>query len=112
MLYCPTGRNSRLYTPASFDDVGYVKLVPVLVAITFTFGATAPLGSVTVPVMDAVTVCAYAPFAKRHNTIARTTHMLFDMEPLHQFGNRDTVPYSKPAPSREATEPRPVSKAG
>jgi hypothetical protein len=47
-----------LYTPASFVIAEWVTLVPVFVATIRTFATTAPLASVTVPVIEPVMVCA------------------------------------------------------
>src|SRR5579872_6132121 len=65
------GRNRMLYTPTAF--VFPVVLTPVAVfsAVTVAPETTAPLGSVTSPVIDPVTVCASAD--PRPSTKARHT---------------------------------------
>jgi hypothetical protein len=50
------------------DEVVLRTLVSVLVAVTLPPGTDAPDGSLTVPVMDAVIVCAGARLANRDST--------------------------------------------
>jgi hypothetical protein len=58
--YWPIGRYSMRYEPASFVVADVSTLVLRLRATTWAPVTTAPLGSVTVPVMEAVTDCALA----------------------------------------------------
>ena len=58
MLYEPTGRKRRLYTPAAFVFASVVMLVLTFLAVTVAFGTTPPAGSVTVPVIEPVMVWA------------------------------------------------------
>src|SRR5260370_42546530 len=57
----------KVYIPSAFVAVHRATLVLELVAVTAAFGATAPLWSVTSPVMEPE-VCASAATANRHHT--------------------------------------------
>src|SRR5260370_36863720 len=64
----PGARSVKLEDPAAFVAVDRATFVLELVAVTATFGATAPLWSVTSPVMEPE-VCASAATADKHHTI-------------------------------------------
>src|SRR5271157_2414119 len=63
------GRNRMVYTPAPFVCTDVITEVAVFSAVTLAPDTTAPLGSITTPVMAPVTVC---PSAKgRHRTVIK-----------------------------------------
>src|SRR5260370_5734438 len=64
----PGARSVKLEDPAAFVAVDRATFVLELVAVTATFGATAPLWSVTSTVMEPE-VCASAATADKHHTI-------------------------------------------
>src|SRR5512139_4101488 len=78
--------------PSAFVVVVVRTLVSVLVATTAPPATTAPVGSVAVPVMDAVIVCAGASAA---STAASTTRrqIFFNMQNLSLLSFVETDPY-------------------
>src|SRR6516162_6185719 len=58
--------STATYWPASFVGIVRVQLVSTLVSVTFTFGMTAPDGSVTVPTM--VAFCANEAHGRTNNS--------------------------------------------
>src|SRR5215469_16187472 len=59
-VYVPTGRNRMVYAPVPLVCVVVATPVAVFWAVTVAPTTTAPLGSVTTPVIDPVTVCPTA----------------------------------------------------
>src|SRR5277367_5414337 len=59
-LYRPIGRKRMLYTPAALVVAKALTPVSTFSAVILAFGITAPVGSVTSPVIEPVTVCAEA----------------------------------------------------
>src|SRR5260370_17235555 len=105
------GRKCKLYTPDSFVFVSYLRLVLVLVAVIVTLGTTAPVESVTVPVMDPVMVCAI-PMETRQSVNRMVSSDTFRI--LTSYKARPAV-YSTPPwqpPSARPCDEASASEAG
>ena len=73
--YVPMGRNRIVYAPEAFVCAVVFTPVAVFSAVTLAPTTTAPLGSVTTPVMDPVTVCPKA-VGKLSTAIMQLTNRL------------------------------------
>src|SRR5262245_46233732 len=84
----PTGRNGKAYEPESVVGVLRVRPVDWFATVTVAFGTTAPVESVTVPVICPLADCAYPVAAKieMHNMAAASVCAAFMAERASSCG--------------------------
>src|SRR5215813_1773329 len=79
MVYVPTGSEAKEYKPASVVDWDWLTPVSSFSAVTVAPGTTAPVASLTEPVIIDVPVCANVA-EDAHRTKVNTNTKNFDME--------------------------------
>ena len=87
--YVPSLSWASVKIPASFDLVAVLMPVNLLVAVSETFGTTAPVASVTVPVMVAKMVWLWAARAITKSSAQNTPHFRRKSDMLASVKKRD-----------------------